>query len=319
MKTTLLLLFIIISNISSAQKIINYELPAEGNIKLAEGIEIPKINPGYTIWLPENGRVQGLILFTRSRRDTLNSDVLIEYALSHQLAILYATTDNRLEFLFDIKKIIELEGYLHEVISTYHIPKENLLFCGMSLEGTRALKMAGFAQGADSKHKLIPKAIAICDAPLDFVRFHKELKKAAAINFHPVAAGEGMWVSEYVEANLGGTPADTLSAYISYSPYCYSADGGENLGYFQKIAIRAYTEPDVNWWMETRRKDYYAMNAIDLAGLINDLNILGNEKAQLFTTHDKGYFPDGSRHPHSWSIVDEKELIDWFLALIKSK
>lgn len=60
------------------------------------------------------------------------------------------------------------------------------------------------------------------------------------------------------------------------------------------------------------------MNAIDLAGLINELTIMGNDKAELVTTSDMGYFPDGTRHPHSWSIVDEAELIDWFLELLKN-
>ena len=57
------------------------------------------------------------------------------------------------------------------------------------------------------------------------------------------------------------------------------------------------------------------MNAIDLAALVNELRILGNERAELIVTRARGKLPDGTRHPHSWSIVDEKELIDWFLAL----
>ena len=61
------------------------------------------------------------------------------------------------------------------------------------------------------------------------------------------------------------------------------------------------------------------MNAIDLAGLINQLKILGGKKAELITTIEKGYGDDGSRHPHSWSIVDEKELIEWFNRLTSDK
>ena len=70
--------------------------------------------------------------------------------------------------------------------------------------------------------------------------------------------------------------------------------------------------------METRRKDYYAMNTIDLAAMINELNILGNTNAELIITYDKGYHPDGTRHPHSWSIVDNKDLVEWFVFFIKS-
>ena len=87
--------------------------------------------------------------------------------------------------------------------------------------------------------------------------------------------------------------------------------------FLKGIAIRTYTEPDVNWWIDTRRKDYYSMNAIDLAALVNELKIRGHQQAELIITQNKGYQPDGSRHPHSWNIVDEKILVDWFVELIK--
>jgi len=85
---------------------------------------------------------------------------------------------------------------------------------------------------------------------------------------------------------------------------------------FNNIAIRAYTEPDINWWIENRRKDYYGMNAVDLAAFINTLKINGNQEAELIVTNNKGYDDSGNRHPHNWNIVDEKELIQWFSQLI---
>lgn len=301
----------------SAQKVINQEFFVDGDISLTDDISIPKINPGYTVWLPENGNIKGLIVFTHPRRDTSQQDALITYALFRQLAVLYATTENRLEFFFKLEKLQQIENYLAEVIHTYQIPEANLLYCGMSLEGTRALKLAIFGQSYPSKHHIQPKAIAICDAPLDMVRFHKSMIRAKELNFNPITANEGNWVAGYLEKNLGGTPTDNLAAFTDYSPYCYTLDGGHHLNKFQEIAIRAYSEPDVNWWMQTRRKDFYSMNTIDLAAFINELNILGNSQAQLITTQNKGYHPDGNRHPHSWSIVDEKEMIDWFLSLLE--
>lgn len=317
MKTTFISFLLFSCTLLQAQRVINVEMPASGEIQLSDDVVIPKINPGYTLWLPDKGNPVGLIVFTHERRDTLQTDFMIDYALKNQLAVLYATTDNRVEFFFDNQRMLEIEAYIREVITDWHIPQANLLYCGMSLEGTRALKLAIFGQGPLSRYHLHPKAIAICDAPLDMVRFHKEGTKAKNLNFNPIAADEGAWVTQYLQANLGGTPLDTLPAYIQYSPYCYLADGGESLQYLQSVALRAYTEPDVNWWIETRRKDYYGMNAIDLAALVNELKISGNTKAELIITQDKGYSPEGKRHPHNWSIVDEKELIDWFLGLIK--
>ena len=45
-----------------------------------------------------------------------------------------------------------------------------------------------------------------------------------------------------------------------------------------------------------------------------ELNQLGNLKANLILTQNKGFRkPDNNRHPHSWSIVDNDELIVWLL------
>jgi hypothetical protein len=61
------------------------------------------------------------------------------------------------------------------------------------------------------------------------------------------------------------------------------------------------------------------MNAIDLAALVNQLKNFGSKKAELITTFGKGFREDGSRHPHSWSIVNEQELIAWFTGLPADK
>ena len=48
--------------------------------------------------------------------------------------------------------------------------------------------------------------------------------------------------------------------------------------------------------------------------MINELNRLGNQNAELITTQNKGYRkPDNRRHPHSWNIVDHEELTQWLL------
>ena len=111
-----------------SQKVINIEHPTTGNIQLTENLSIPTINSGYTLWLPEK-EVKGMVVFLNPRRDTLNSELVINYSLWNQLAVLYVTTDNRFEFFFEEEKMQEVENYLHEVIETYRIPKDNLLYC----------------------------------------------------------------------------------------------------------------------------------------------------------------------------------------------
>ena len=70
--------------------------------------------------------------------------------------------------------------------------------------------------------------------------------------------------------------------------------------------------------MENRKVDYYSMNAVDAAGLVLQLQLLGNRQAELITTEGRGVRPDGTRHPHSWSIVDEPDLEAWILRQVRS-
>jgi hypothetical protein len=44
-----------------------------------------------------------------------------------------------------------------------------------------------------------------------------------------------------------------------------------------------------------------------------DLKKDGFKHVELITTENKGYRANGQRHPHSWSIVDGKDLIKWML------
>jgi hypothetical protein len=46
--------------------------------------------------------------------------------------------------------------------------------------------------------------------------------------------------------------------------------------------------------------------------MINELVLLGNTNAQLILTENKGYRkPNHRKQPHSWSIIDDEELIQW--------
>ena len=304
----------LLSLLACSQNPIVRTTPTEGIITLAEGVEIPKVPEGYVLWMPENARPEGMLVFIHHRPEHDRND-LIALALSQNLAVIHAITENRLEWFFDPARMQQIENYLYEAITEYNIPADRLYYCGMSLGGTRALKLAIYGQSKASKHRLTPRAVVMCDSPLDMVRFHRECSKAASVNFSEAGAAEGAWVSECLRTNLGGTPSEAREAYINYAPYCYSAEGGPYLQALSGIAIRAYTEPDIHWWIEHRRKDYYSMNSLDMAALVNDLKILGHVEAELITTENKGYTNTGERHPHTWNIVDEVGMIAWLKAL----
>ncbi|HRC32087.1 MAG TPA: hypothetical protein PK736_01445 [Bacteroidia bacterium] len=38
-----------------------------------------------------------------------------------------------------------------------------------------------------------------------------------------------------------------------------------------------------------------------------------NTNAEMIVTYDKGVRIDGTKHPHSWSIMDSQDCLDWIL------
>ena len=296
-----------------------YSDPDEGRMTvLTDDISIPEENAGYTLLLPKSGKTKALIIQFISGRDTSSSDFemrLYTEAIPRQVACMYVTTGNRFEFLFEENKYRQLDGYIGGAIKKYNLPKDHMLFTGMSLSGTRAMKFGAWCLAGNSSFGLRPKAIATCDSPLDFVRFWKGHDRSKRLELNEISANEARWVTAVLEKNLGGTPYNNMEAYINYSPYCRDCPDGGNAAIYKNTYFRTYTEPDVKWWMENRGIDYCSMNAVDAAALINQLHILGNKKAELILTENKGYRPDGKRHPHSWSIVDNAELVEWVLGL----
>lgn len=299
-------------------KMVDYREARDGITVLTEEIQIPEEDAGYTLLLPGEGPVKAVIVMFHSGRDTTHPGFeqrLYVEAVKQSVATLYITTGNRFEFLFDEEKYHQLDDYLGKAIAENDLPSDKLVFAGMSLAGTRAMKFGVWCMKGKSRYGIQPAGIVVCDAPLDFVRFWRELTSAKQLNHDPVSVSEAGWVSAVLERNLGGSPSENQAAWLDYSPYSHDRLDRGNAALLKTVPVRAYTEPDVLWWMENRGKDFYAMNAIDAAALINTLRLLGNEKAELILTQNKGQHPDGTRHPHSWSIVDNAELVQWVLEI----
>ena len=145
------------------------------------------------------------------------------------------------------------------------------------------------------------------------VRMWHEQTQAIKNNYNPNAVGEAMWVLHYLRKNLNGSPEESMKNYIDYSPFVYKNENIAKTSLFKNIPIRMYHEPDINWWVENRAKDYNTINSIDLAGFYNSLRLSGNKKVELITSYQKRKDYKKGSSPHTWTIVDNAELLAWFL------
>jgi pimeloyl-ACP methyl ester carboxylesterase len=272
---------------------------------------------GHTLILPENA-AQGVVVFIDPRRFQseafeLRPGAFETEALRRDVAVLHVTTGNPLDFLFEDREVDDLARRIDSVLQANGLGDAPVFLAGLSLGGTRALRLASFLAANGAPYGLQATAVAIIDAPLDMVRLWEAERRAATVGFHPAAADEGRWVTYLLETHLGGNPREVRAEDVRYSPFVFGEESGGNARHLRDIAVRAYHEPDVDWWIEHRRKSYYSMNSLDMAALVNELRLLGNDRASLVTTHRRRAGYEEGASPHTWSIVDNAELVDWFL------
>lgn len=209
-----------------------------------------------------------------------------------------------------------LDGIIAEVLQKYRIPKDRVVVGGFSSGGTGAVRYAQFC--AQGRCKATPKVAGVfgVDPPLDFARLYHGEDISMRRGAPRTNRTEAQMILDTFRRALGGSPEQAPDAYRRQSPLLASAPDGGNAKLLATTPIRLYTEPDVQWWIENRNLDYHGMNAVDHAALINLLLMGGNTRAELVTTTGKGYRPNGARHPHSWSIVDEADLAQWITGLL---
>ena len=306
-----------------AQQVVERYENVEGFLRIGPESErrIPMTERGYSLLLPDGApaTVAGVAVFIDPRRFQasplqLEPGSFDSEALGRNLAVLHITTGDPLDFLFEEIEVEELADRIGAVLADVGLQGAPVFLAGLSLGGTRALRLAAYLSASRDTRPFRLAAVAVVDAPLDMARLWETEQRAAKLEFHPAAADEGRWVTYLLETHLGGAPEHAAARYAEFSPFSHSAPDGGNAAHLRDLPIRAYHEPDVDWWIENRRKSYYDMNSIDLAALINQLRVLGNDSARLVSSHARraGYAEGAS--PHTWSIVDNGELVEWLLS-----
>jgi dienelactone hydrolase len=223
------------------------------------------------------------------------------------LTIIPTFQDGVLSFGVDSVSQQTFDRILNDVTSKHKLIDQRFYVGGFSIGGSCAIKYA-------QKIAVKPAAVFAIDPPLDFERFYNSAKRDIRLSKNNEANQENVYMIDRLEKETGGSPKTKLFEYYSLSPYSFSDTTQTAVKKLINLPLRIYTEPDINWWLKERGADLTSMNATECSAMINELNRLGNQKAELITTQNKGYRkPDNKRHPHSWSIVYNDELIKWLL------
>jgi hypothetical protein len=188
----------------------------------------------------------------------------------------------------DAGALRRLDAIVAEARARYAVPGAPVAVGGFSAGGTGAVRFAErCAAGACGGTPPVAAAFAV-DAPLDFARVWRQTDLTLRRGSPRANAAEGRLVLAALRGALrgalGGPPDAAAAAYRRASPLLASEVDGGNARWLRTTPLRAYTEPDVHWWMAGRAADYAGMNATDAAALVNVLRIGGNARAALVTT-----------------------------------
>ncbi|MFY8000410.1 MAG: hypothetical protein ACOVSW_17570 [Candidatus Kapaibacteriota bacterium] len=208
-----------------------------------------------------------------------------------------------------------LERVLQTMMEKYHLQGKPLALGGFSLGGSGAILYAERALRGVSM--LRPNALFAIDPPLDFERFtHNAAKAVQRLHLDrikDVRKNESLYITTALAQAFGGKGIYTNLAFRGASPYIRNDTTLANIRSLVGLPLRLYHEPDYRYWRERDADHDFQTNILDQSSMIADLHSLGSTNATLILTEGKGFRKreKNRRHPHSWSIVDAEELVQW--------
>ncbi len=206
-----------------------------------------------------------------------------------------------------------LDKVFKSVIQQYQIPKNKFIIGGLSGGGMVSLRYAERANENIKNTYVKPKAVFAIDSPLDFSHLYQQSVRDIERDISEAAVNESRWLIDRYNSEFGGSPNDVPLEYIKNSIYSQSEKDGGNAKFLLDTPVIIYTEPAIQWQMKNKQRDLYDLNCTDISAMVNLLQIGGNKEAEIVITHNKGIRSDGTRHPHSWSIMDSNNMLKWIL------
>lgn len=284
---------------------------AKNKIESPANAEIQEItNDNYELSKPTENIKKVLVLFggfPEEPEDIKREFKILEFAKKNSVAVVYMNYNQKLWLeKYEKQKLAE---QLQNIFLENKLPTNDIYIGGFSSGGNVSLLISSFLI-ENKNFRLKPKGVFIVDSPIDLVALYKSSEKNLTRDFSEVSVQESTWIIEILGKKLGN-PSDDIIKYQDYSIYTSETSNIHNLKSLKNTKIRLYTEPDTLWWKENRRADYDQMNAYYIKRLSENLKELGFDQVEYIPTENKGYRENGDRHPHSWSIVDKKELIKW--------
>ncbi len=269
----------------------------------------------YTSIKPSSGRIQGVLVlldgYSGNADNFLSETKIHNVASANDILTICVPTGQRLYLDSTIKDV--LNRILKETLVTHHLRKDQFAIGGMSAGGVIALRFVELTKQNPSAFPVQFSACFAVDSPLDLVGLYKSSQRDLKKNMVAWWLNESQWIINRLYTDFGD-PYTHLEKYNEVSPFVREAKDSTNEKLLRDIPVRTYHDVDIAWHLKNRNRSFYETNMLDGSELISRLMKLGNKDAEFMAAKTPGRNSDGTRFPHSWSIVDEIELVQWLKA-----
>lgn len=279
-----------------------------------QGKEVQKnliSHESYNLYKPDNTQAVLLLLggFPEDAANIENEFPITDLANEKNVAVAYLNFNRKL-WLEENEKA-QLASTIQELFASNNLPTDKIYIGGLSSGGSIALLIGNFLS-QNLEYNLNPSGVFVVDSPIDLAALFRVAQGNIKRNFSEASVGESSFIFNYFNEQLGN-PNDEIAPYEKYSAFTYETQNFENLKNLKNTKIRFYTEPDKVWWKENMGVEYEQMNAFHIKRLSEFLTSNSFNEVEYIATQNKGYRANGHRDPHSWSIVDKEELLQWML------
>jgi hypothetical protein len=266
----------------------------------------------YTVIPPLSNRVQGALLLLDGFGG--NADQFFSETKIHNVSwnndILTVAIPTGMRLYADKSMIDLLNRISKEVADTWHLRKDQFAIGGMSSGGTIALRYAELCHETPTAYPVSPKAVFIVDSPVDLIDLYKSEERDLEKNNGGWWLGENRMIIDRFKTELGD-PSRDIAKYKAVSPMLREGKDSTNEKWLKDIAVRTYHDVDISWHLQNRGRSFYETNMLNGSELISRLVRMGNKQAEFVASKIPGRRSNGQRHPHTWGIVDETDLVQW--------
>jgi hypothetical protein len=265
----------------------------------------------YLAIVPQSKQAKGVIVLLTSFQAP--ESLLAETKL-HNVAY----TNDLLTVVVPMKQKLYADSFAVHRINTIlsdiqkRFPADTSKFAlgGYDEAGNIALRYTELTYEHPSQYPVRPKAVFGIDTPVDLFGLWHRSERQIKKNFWPGAVGDAQYyLTTMTKEN--GTIYKNSNRYKALSPFYREDDTTGNEQYLKIVAVRLYYDTDIDWHLKNRRNSLYDTKIPDGSELIKRLLLLGNQRAEFVASSQPGMRNNGTRHPTSFSIVDEVDCIHW--------